>query len=422
MVTTNDVYEYEANSRRLANRYRGRLSILRNGHEVTVCNWSATGCLLDVHRLQPFETLELVIPCQDGNLILRVHFKIVRTDDEGRIGVKFIFDNPMDAASLAAHARNVEAKRPSYRAELLRAGRPVEMELQEQEKEDEPPQDGDGTPRPSRFRRYLPLAIVVVVSVVLAFIILPHVQSQFLMKLGEKKRYVLLAEKRLAAARVQLQSLERKYQNANDVFTRTPIQLTNEQKALFKLGMDQIQAAIELQNVNIQMLEANLQEVKRGNFFFEKEALGPFSTQKPEDTAPFLTELLAEIAAESRNYPRNATEALRYQQVAKLRYENAVAEFEANKVKLAAVNGFLKQYEPLVAKGALPRNTLVVLKRDRDLLLIEQERLRMTMALLEDNWKDTQDGNFMLETRLLEKFNPIGKPLGWTSVNLPGAR
>ena len=407
MLASAQTFGFEENCRRLAKRYRGKLSIRYEDIELTICNWSASGCLVETEGLDPRKRLHLVILCEDGDIVIKVHFEVIRTESAtktvDRVALRFIFDNSMDSATLAAHSRNVENDLPSRKESLLKAGRPVYIEEMQRQAE-------AGESHAAGWGRLVPFILTVLVIFAIGAIILPHIRSQLAMKIGEKERYITLATNRLEAAQIQHKALTGKMANAKQIFEQTSISLTPEQKNLFKLGIEQIEGELALQSVHIQMLESNLKEVKRGNYFYEKEALGPFSTQFQVDSAPFLTQLLSEIADESRLYPKTPEDVFRYQKVARQRYENAVAEFETNKAKLGMLNEFEERYVGLVKRGALPENTLLFLKRDKQTLLIEQERLHATMELLNENWKNTTEGNFTLEVRLFDKFNPSPNP------------
>lgn len=402
VTPSSKAFEFEENCRRLAKRYRDRLSIRYQEGDVSLCNWSATGCLVELDDPDPEERLTLLIPCEDGIIAIKTHFEIIRIE-EGRAALRFVFDNAMDAAILAAHAKNAETDQPVYQEQLLKAGRPVYMEeIHRQAEADEV--------HLTQWGRLIPFIVTIVVIIGIGAIVIPHIRSQVAMKIGERERYIALANNRLEAAKVQHEALLQRMNNAKSIVEKTPIPLTMEQRTLFQLGIEQIQAELSLQALNLEMLESNLIEVKRGNFFYEKEAFGPFSAQFHIDSAPYLTQLLTEIAHESRLYPKTQEDAARYQQVARQRFENAAAEAETNKAKLAMLTEFQDRYEGLVAKGALPHSTLLFLKRDLQLLLIEQERLSTTVELLEANWKSTLEGNFTMETRLLDKFNPSPNP------------
>jgi|GEM_PF-3189666 len=357
--------------------------------------------------MEPGERLTLVIPCEDGSVSLQVHFRIIRAEGN-QLALRFVFDDAMDSAVLAAHARNTETREPSRKEDLLKAGRPVLMEELHQEAEKR-------EAHRARWGRLVPFLATILVIIAIGSIIIPHIRSQLAMKIGERQRYITLAGHRLEVAKLQRQALLQRITYAQTIAEKTRVVLSPEQQALFKLGIGQLAGEIELQAINIRMLESNLEEVRKGNFFYEKEALGPFSARIQMDSAPFLTQLLGEIADESRFDPKTPDDARRYQQVARQRYQNAVAEFETNKARLAMLDEFAKRYKGLAAKGAISQNTLLFITRDRQMLAIEQERLGATLELLKENWENTLADNFTLETRLFDKFNPSPNPPPTTS-------
>ena len=395
-------FEFEENSPRLAKRYQGRLSIRYQGQEMEIGDWSATGCLLKTRELDPEQRLTLEVPCEDGGISLSVRFQVIRSGEDGT-ALRFVFDDAADSAVLAAHALNVETREPSLKEELLNAGRPVLMEELRQEAEAR-------EAHKAKWGRLVPFLVTILVIVGIGSIIVPHIRSQLAMKIGERERYVTLATNRLEVAKLQQRALTQRMTHARSIVEKTRVPLSAEQQTLFDLGIGQLEGEIELQSVHIEMLKANLAAVRGGNFFYEKEALGPFSAHIEMDAAPFLTQLLAEIADESRYYPKTPEDIKRYQQVARQRYENALAEFETNKTRIATLDEFHQRYKGLAARGAISQNTLLFLKRDRQLLAIEAQRLASSLELLKENWENAMANNFTLELRLLDKFNPSPNP------------
>jgi hypothetical protein len=153
-------------------------------------------------------------------------------------------------------------------------------------------------------------------------------------------------------------------------------------------------------------LQADVEAVKKGDFFFEQSVLGGYGTEHHTDPVPYLTEILADIAQDAKSSPRQTEDRQKYVLVAEDRVKQAQYQLHSVELQRQALEAIVARCADPAHKGALPENSLDLTRRDIALLDMDAGRLRDLLTLLEANLTAARNGNFVFETNLLQRYDP----------------
>lgn len=408
----------EIHCARMHRRFTYPLSISLDGNVYPLVNWSEGGVLvsmpsLSLHKEQHVYG-ELMIPCADGMYSLPVQLCPLRETSEGW-ACKFVDMPPRELAILKFFIEIVLRGDSVLMAELDGAGRIAR---------NPDPKPPDATPSPlgdtpgtwqklSRVPWKYTLLILSLLLLIglLGFFIVPYIAGNVWQKLSKASNMETVAQSRVVAANLATQDLDNKIAAVEsllrgDVAGTGGVTLRPEQKHALEIGLAQLLTEREMAQVHLQVLETNLELIRRGDFLIEESIFAGYNTDVRLSTPPYLSDILTDLSAGNRMFPQTAEDREKFGRVANARLSQARHNHQATAVKRQTLEVIVGRAEKAAAASALPQNTLDLMKRDLELLRIEEQRLDDIIVLLEENVQAVKDGNFTYELQLLQKFDP----------------
>lgn len=401
----------EGNCSRKYRRLQTPLNISVCGQVCAATNWSPGGIVFEATDLQLAKDVpqpaELLLPCSDGVFSLPVQICPARQTPRGW-GCKFLDVPRRESAILHQYADAIFHGFTVTIAELETAGR-QHLQAEDTSMLEEP--------QGSRWALRTPLKRLLVVCALLALIAavgsiaVPFFLTRVKSRLNEGDYYLKIAQSRLRTAQLSIDVIDAKIATTKELLAecsgpnpQVPIPL-KEQKMLH-LGLNQLNAERQMLDVHLGILQADVEAVKKGDFFFEQSVLGGYGTEHHTDPVPYLTEILADIAQDAKSSPRQTEDRQKYVLVAQDRVKQAQYQLHSIELQRQALEAIIARCADPAHKGALPENSLDLTRRDIALLDMDAGRLHDLLTLLEANLSAAKNGNFVFETNLLQRYDP----------------
>jgi hypothetical protein len=404
----------EIHCARMHRRFSFPLSLSFGGQVQPLENWSQGGILVKVpentFRTGEIETAELMIPCSDGMYSLPVQLFPLRSTVTGW-ACKFVDMPPREQAILKFFTEIVLRGDNVLMAELDAAGRIARNPEPRPPSTQTIPSEKEGNDR-AHFRlpvKYIALvAALVAVVALLGYFIVPYVAGNILQKFSKSSNLETVAQSRVLTANLAVQDLDNKIRAVEEMLAGSSggLSLRSEQRDALEIGLSQLRTEREMALVHLQVLETNLDLIRRGDFLIEEAVFSGYNTDARLSTAPYLGEILSDIAVGGRMFPQTEEDRRKFGRVAQARLAEARHNFQATKVKRETLEKIVERAEKAAQASAFPQNTLDLLRRDVELQRIEEQRLQDIIALLEENVEAVQQGNFTYELQLLQRFDP----------------
>lgn len=377
-------------------------------------NWSPSGVLLEIERttLDPaqLESATLQLPCRDGSHALSVSLRPIRANREGW-ACAFIDLPPRDLAVLTTYADAMLHGFTITTADLDSASaNPSAAEESAPLLEEPIPGAWDQSKARPTLRRAFFVLVLIGVLAFAGSMIIPFFTQRFLSRLKEGEGYLQIAESRLRTAQIIIDDLDAKIRTVTSLLDSNQPQekrlpISTEQKRMLELGLNQLENERKMATVHIEVLRKNLSSIQQGNYFFEQSILHNYGTESRTDPAPYVTQILTDIAVSSRVEPHKPDDIQKYLRVAKARVQQAEFQLQSAHVQRQALEAILARSSG-TQQGALPYNSIELMKRDIALLKLDEARISDLLTVLRDNVQAVSSGNFMYETNLLERFSP----------------
>ncbi len=386
-------------------------------------NWSPAGLFLEIPGSAltqgRLETAELLLPCADGIYSASVTLRPLRETGSGW-ACDLIDLPPSVQAALVAYADAMIHGFSVTLAELRRATDDPRSHEDFVHLLEEPPHSAW-----SVFWHRVPLKRILFAAVFLMLIVgvgslvVPFFVKRFMTRMKEGDGYLEVAQSRIRTGDIALRDLDAKIKTVKSILdpqgggSHLPISL--EQKQMLQLGLDQLENERRMVDVHMDIFRSNLALIRKGNYFFEQSVLHNYGTESHTDPAPYITQILTDIAVSSRIEPHSPDDVKKYLLVAQARVKQAEFELKSSQVQRAALEKILARSTSPRQNGVLPFNSIELIHRDIDLLKLDEERLEEMLAVLRDNVRAVENGNFMYETNLLQRFDP--QPLRTATPN-----
>jgi hypothetical protein len=402
----------EGNCSRKYRRLQTPLNINVAGQVCPVRSWSPGGVFFENESLE-FATgvpqsAELLLPCTDGVFSLPVQIWPVRNRDRGW-GCKF-GDIPRRESAILHHY--ADAIFHGFAVTLSELDAVGQQRAAESSTLLEEPL---GRPWLLRglgiwLRRLAFLAALVAVIALVGSLAVPFFFTRVKSRMNEGNYYLKIAQSRLSTAQLSMDVLDAKLETTEELLKECSgenprIRISDEQRKILNLGVSQLTAERKMLDVHLGILQADVEAVKKGDYFFEQSVLGGYGTEHHTDPVPYLTEVLADIAQDAKVSPRETEDRQKYEMVAEDRVKQAQYQLASVELRKKALNEILVRCEAQSA-GALARNSIDLTQRDIDLLNEDEHRLHDLLTLLEANLTAVRKGNFVFETNLLERYSP----------------
>jgi len=406
----------EQHCARLHRRVTFPLHLSTGGQMFAVINWSVGGILVDagnhVLRLGRVENGELLIPCTDGVFSLSVRFQPVRHAAQG-CGCQFV-DLPLrEQAILHYYVDAVTEGRPTSMEELDEAGQNGRATLLAPAPASTPPSEPSepattAVPPSLARRRRVMIGVMGLILALIGFFVLPYVGGSIMKKFTRPGEYLKVAESRVEAAQLNIRDLDRKIASLNELMAGNQGMgtLHAEQVRILELGLGQLQTERDMAAVHLRVLEANRDLIEKGDFLIEETIFSGYNTDSRLSPAPYLTEVLTDLAAGRRMEPRTVEDREKFSLIAQARLEQAQHSLEAVRIRQASLAAIVERAEKAGIASALPLNKLDEMRRDQALYGVEEKRIESLIALLQENVAAVASGNFIYETQLLQRFDP----------------
>ena len=406
-------------------RIQNPLNVSLGGQVHRAVNWSPGGVLLEIPGAllakERLESADLLLPCTDGIQSVPVTLRPVRESHTGW-GCDFIDLTPRTTAILTTYADAVLHGFSVSLAELERAGEnPAGPEAESAHLLEEPPRSTVAIFW-SRFplKRLLFAFVFLLLIAAIGSLVVPFFMNRFLSRMKEGDGYLEVASSRLRTAEITVEDLDAKIRTVRSILdpstpgaSRLPI--SPEQKRMLELGLAQLENERRMVEVHMDIFRANVASIRKGNYFFEQAVLHNYGTESHTDPAPYITQILTDIAVSSRIEPHTDDDIRKYLLVAHARVQQAEFELKSSQVQREALEKILARAVGQRQSGALPYNSIELMQRDIALLRLDEARLEQMLTVLRDNVAAVQKGNFMYETNLLQRFDP--QPLRTTTPN-----
>jgi len=411
----------EIHCARMHRRFTFPLSISLDGQVFPLVNWSEGGVLVSMPggSFQKDQRVsgELMIPCLDGMYSLPVELCPLRKTEEGW-ACQFVDMPPRELGILRFFIEIVLRGGNVLMAELDGAGRIARNPAPKP-----PGEPSSGVQASSGnlarlirvpLKYALLIASLVFVISLLGYLIVPYIAGNVWQKLSKASNMETVAQSRIVAANLALQDLDNKIAGVENLLrgsmsgqeAQGEVTLRPEQKHALEIGLAQLLTEREMAQVHLQVLEANLELIRKGDFLIEESVFSGYNTDVRLTTPPYLSDILTDLAAGSRMTPQTPEDREKFARIADARLAQAQHNLEAARVKRQTLETIVERAEKAAAASAIPQNTLDLMKRDLELLRIEEQRLDDIILLLEENVKAVREGNFTYELQLLQKFDP----------------
>ncbi len=252
---------------------------------------------------------------------------------------------------------------------------------------------------------------------------MPTLINRISSRLSESDHYTLLASSRVRSTEMALNDVAGKIRLAQHILgegpaSGAPVPISSEQRQVLLLGVDQLHSEKERLEVHLEILRTNEAAVSRGDYFYEQSALGAYDSAIRSDPAPYVTEILADVAANARMTPREPERIKKFLAIARSRVEQAAHELRSVRVQRQALERILSRASSEDRDGSLPFNAIEMIRRDASLLQSQEAYWRSAIELLRSNVTAVESGDLTFETNLLERFNPNPTPVNINSTQL----
>jgi hypothetical protein len=388
------------------------MSISVGGKVCAARNWSPGGIFFDAAGLELTEGVpqpsELLLPCADGIFSLPVQISPARRSEHSW-SCQFTDIPRRESAILHHYADAIFHGFSVTIPELDAAGR---RPVQESSAllEDPPASWWSVTTWGGPFKRVLIVGIFIGLIAAIGSFAVPFFLKRVKSRLSEGVYYEKIAMSRLSTAQLSRDVLDAKLATTKDLLAECSgpnplIRISDEQKKMLQLGLSQLNAERKMLDVHMSILQADVEAVRKGDFFFEQSVLGGYGTEHHTDPVPYLTEVLADIAQDAKVSPRQSEDRQKYVMVAEDRVKQV-------RYQLGSLALQKKSLQAIVARcraqsdGTLAKNSIELTQRDIDLLDMDENRLRELATLLNANLNAVKAGNFIFETNLLQHYSP----------------
>lgn len=399
-----------------ARKYR-RLTSPMNvslGHKVySVTNWSPGGMLVPtqpgVLEKGRVEDGELLIPCSDGVFLMRVQVLPLHQAGEAW-GCRFVDMPPRERAIFHFYADAITRGLTLSITQLEESGKLTSPDAQPSI-----PASLKEAVEVSWFRSLfqmsgkrvaLILGMLVIIALVGSFVV-PHFAANLMQKKNAKAEYLRAAKTRLQNGELSLSDLGAKIEIVRGLLGggNTANSTVNpEQSRILELGLRQLETEKEVLTEHVNALRSDIESTEQSRFFF----INPFlrdSVETRSDPAPYVTAILRDLSSPNGLEPRGQVEIDKYLLIAESRVKQAEISLSSAKVKRESLERIVKRVNDAGSAAGFPQNQLDLMKRDAELLRLEEERLTDMLRLLNDNVAAVKAGNFIYETKLLQRFD-----------------
>jgi len=408
-----------------ARKYR-RLTSPMNvsiGHKVySVANWSPGGMLVPVEsgilEKGRIEDGELLIPCADGVFLMRVQVLPLHISGDGW-GCRFVDMPPRERAIFHYYADAIargmtlsiqQLEDSGKSPELTHAPLPASLEG-DQKRLQRPP-----------LKRVILIGALLVVIAIVGSTVVPHFAANLMQKKNAKLEYLQAAKTRLQNGELALSDIGAKIEIVRGLLgngQKSKSSVNAEQARILELGLRQLETEKGVLAEHLQALRENIENTERSRFFF----VNPFlrdTVDSRADPAPYVTAILRDLSANNGLEPRGQIEIDKYLLIAESRVKQAEISLNSARVKRESLERIVKRVDDAGAAAGFPLNQLELMRRDAELLRLEEERLTNMLTLLNDNVEAVKAGNFIYETKLLQRFDsqPTRSVDGTESGNL----
>ncbi len=407
-------FRAEANCLRLNHRLVSPVTVELRGRVFPARDWSPAGIfLVDRDRdLEPLdaESAEIRLPCVDGELRIAATLELVRSVADG-FGFRIKTNPRREARILARYAEEIETGVPPSLDDLEDAAKSEEPSATNPTDPSSPiPSPGTPPPRWST-KHWLLAGAFALVIVALASAVLPSFLTRFVSRLSEPEHYKLVAASRVRSAELAVHDIDGKIRTAKSLLGEdgnpsAKVRLTSEQEQLLRLGVDQLESERERLLVHLKILRSNADSVGRGDFFYEQSTLAAYGVESGSDPAPYLTDVLADVAASARLRPQAPEDIEKFLLVARGRVEQAEHEFRSFTIQRTALEKILERSVAGERVGSMPFNALELMRRDIALLEVSEAQSKATLRLLRENLAAVSRGDLTFEINLLDRFDP----------------
>lgn len=407
----------ELHCARMHRRFTFPLTMSLRGRVYPLVNWSEGGVLAAVDRtlLQQnvVEFAELLLPCSDGIYSLPVQLKPLRATAEGW-ACQFVDLPSREQAILRFFAEILLRGDGVLMSELDAAGKITQHVVAAVP----PPKEDAKTARELvlpmgiriPMRHAVLIGALVLVVAILGYFVLPMVGAGIMRKFTKQDHLEAVAAGRVEAARLGIQDLDQKIAAVEEFLERgapggiTPLRA--EQRRALEVGLEQLKTEREMARVHLGVLETNLEMIRKGDFLLEEAVFSGYETDTRLKQAPYLSEVLNDLALSSRTSPQSEEDRSKFVRVAEARLAQARFAYDSVSTRRETLEKIVARAEMAGNASAFPQNTLDLLRQDLRLLEIEQARVNDTIGLLEANLEAVKKGNFTYEMQLLQRFDP----------------
>jgi hypothetical protein len=415
----------EGNCARKYRRLQTPMSISVAGKICAAKNWSPGGILFEAEGLALAEGVpqpsEMLLPCADGIFSLPVQISPARKSGRSW-SCKFIDMPPRESAILHHYADAIFHGFSITIPELENAGRqpvPDPSALLE---------DAGGSfwswsTWIGSLKRALIICVFIALIVGVGSFALPFFFKRVKSRLNEGDYYQKIAESRMITTQLSIDVLDAKLATTKDLLAECSgpnpqIRISDEQKKMLELGVNQLTAERKMLDVHMAILQADVEAVKKGDFFFEQSVLGGYGTEHQTDPVPYLTEVLADIAQDAKVSPRQTEDRQKYVMVAEDRLKQVQYQIHSLDLQKKSLEAIVARCKAQSA-GALSQNSIDLTQRDIDLIDVDETRLRQLAELFTANITAVKAGNFLFETNLLQRYSPeITRPAPAATTDL----
>lgn len=411
----------ESNCVRMSRRLTSPMSVSVGDQVFSARNWSTGGVLvaevgtaLERGRV---DAGELLMPCSDGMYVLAVQLMPVHLRG-GDAGCRFVDMPPRERGALHFYAdRTIEGGVATI-AEVEAAARVAKDTTPQEVESKTAPAAATPAWRQSLFR--LPKRILVVggllaMILVIAALTIPSLREAKWMRGLTRQQFLELAGMRWEAERDALAGVESTIAQVGKILAgqlQGHIQLDGNQIKLYQQGLQRLERERDELTKRVRSIEAEKEKAVASRFFVPNPLSDVYKDPRP-DPVPFITLALQDNAVLAGSapvvgtapQPVDAIHIEKYTRVAEARLREAELALESTKVRRNALNKILERVAAAGPEGGFPLNQQELMTRDAQLLELEETRLEAVMVVLRDNLESVRSGNFIYETKLLERFD-----------------
>jgi hypothetical protein len=248
--------------------------------------------------------------------------------------------------------------------------------------------------------------MLVAIALVGSFVV-PHFAANLMQKKNAKVEYLRAAKTRLQNGELSLSDIGAKIEIVRGLLGKGKASgstVNPEQSRILELGLRQLETEKDVLTEHLDALRADIESTEQSRFFF----INPFlrdSVETRSDPAPYVTAILRDLSSPNGLEPRGQVEIDKYLLIAESRVKQAEISLSSAKVKRESLEKIVNRVNSAGAAAGFPQNQLDLMKRDAELLRLEEERLTDMLKLLNDNVTAVKAGNFIYETKLLQRFD-----------------